>query len=157
MTIRVKCPGCQQTLKAEPRHAGRTVRCPACSAAVTIPPPADPAPDEVLDPFADLAASPSAPPPAAPPPRQPAAKAPASEESATPASPGQPEISEDEVGDWLLEGLDNPAGVERPAPTDVEPIVETPNWDGVSSTYDVVEGGSDDPPPPRRTRKRRGT
>lgn len=52
MPIRIVCPGCQKTLRAAEKLAGKSVRCPGCGAAVSIPavtdrgsapPPATPA------------------------------------------------------------------------------------------------------------------
>jgi biopolymer transport protein ExbD/DNA-directed RNA polymerase subunit RPC12/RpoP len=37
MTIRFRCPRCNQTLKAADRFAGRTARCTACGTKVTVP------------------------------------------------------------------------------------------------------------------------
>lgn len=149
MTIRVKCPACRQTLKAEERHAGRTVRCPACREPVAIPLAAEPAgasADDQLDPFADVAevsVVESSPEPAKPP--RPVKK-PAPKTAETPPSTS-PAVSEEEVGDWLTEGL-------PPSPGFADEIIQlppqTPNWDGTSSTYDVA----DEPPsPPRKRRK----
>jgi len=60
MPIRIVCPGCHKTLRAEEKLAGKSVRCPGCRAAVSIPavtergsapPPATPAtPGRAADP-----------------------------------------------------------------------------------------------------------
>ena len=152
MTIRVKCPTCRQTLKAEERHAGRTVRCPACGNPVTIPAPEAPSTaEDILDPFADLA-EPAAvdrrePEPPTPPKLK---KKPAPKPADKPDPEPAPTVSEDEVGDWLSEGY-------APKPV-AEEVVElppqSPNWDGTTSTYDIAEIGPDDPPPQRKRRKK---
>lgn len=36
--IRLRCAHCQQRLTIEERHAGRTLKCPACSQPVSVPP-----------------------------------------------------------------------------------------------------------------------
>lgn len=36
-TIKLSCPSCNRSLKAESKHAGRTLKCPACQSAVSIP------------------------------------------------------------------------------------------------------------------------
>jgi DNA-directed RNA polymerase subunit RPC12/RpoP len=151
MTIRVKCPSCQQTLKAEERHAGRTVRCPACRSPVTIPSPEPEPAEETLDPFAELAEPPAveqreqATPASSPPKKKPASK-PAEKPEPAPA----PTVSEDEVGEWLTEGLATTPVAEEI----VELPPQSPNWDGTTSTYDIAEIGPDDPPPPKKRRRK---
>ncbi len=142
MSIRVKCPACAQTLKAEDRYAGRTVRCPGCREPLTIPaaPPPPPA-EQSLDPFAEQVTSAPAPAeappvPAPPRPKKKSAKAP-------PIAP-TPTIDEDEIGDLLSAGSPPPADEESP-PEQGLPL-QTPNWDGVASTYDLAE-----PDPPAAT------
>lgn len=152
MTIRVKCPSCQQTLKAEERHAGRTVRCPACRAPVTIPAiEADPI-EETLDPFAGAAEIPTVSKrgPEPPKPAKPKKKVSPKAEAATEPATG-PSVSEDDVGEWLSEGA-----APQPVPTDefVELPPQSPNWDGTSSTYDIAEIGPDEPLSPRKRRKK---
>jgi hypothetical protein len=152
MTIRVKCPSCQQTLKAEERHAGRTVRCPACRAPVTIPPVEVDSAEETLDPFADVAETPSVEQREQEPPKPARPKkkvAPKIDEATEPVA--GPSVSEDDVGEWLSEGAAPP-----PVPTEefVELPPQTPNWDGTSSTYDIAEMGPDDPLPPKKRRKK---
>lgn len=140
MSIRVKCGSCQQTLKAEDRYAGRTVRCPACREAIKIPevaPPPVKSAAEVeaaLDPFAEAAAPPATPPPAkvAPKPRKPK-PAPQAEKPATPA------VHENEIGDWLSEGQEVRSESAEP---EAEPVPQSPNWSGVAETYDIAEMGS---------------
>ena len=150
MTIRVKCPTCRQTLKAEERHAGRTVRCPACGKPVTIPEPDAPPPEDVLDPFADLA-EPSAVDRREPEPEPPKLKKkPASQPTDQPEPEPAPTVSEDEVGAWLTEGVAPPRALDEV----VELPPQSPNWDGTTSTYDIAEIGPDDPPPPKKRRKK---
>jgi DNA-directed RNA polymerase subunit RPC12/RpoP len=151
MTIRVKCPSCQQTLKAEDRHAGRTVRCPACRSPVTIPSPEPEPAEETLDPFADLAE----PPPIEQSKQQTPAPSPTKKRPAPkPADKLEPEpaptVSEDEVGEWLTEGLSPNLVTEEV----IELPPQSPNWDGTTSTYDIAEIGPDDPPPPKKRRKK---
>jgi hypothetical protein len=152
MTIRVKCPSCQQTLKAEERHAGRTVRCPACRAPVTIPAIEVDSAEETLDPFADVAEAPVVPQreQESPKPAKPKKKVTPKAEEPTEAVAG-PSISEDDVGEWLSEGAAPPT-----VPTDevVELPPQSPNWDGTSSTYDIAEIGPDEPLPPKKRRKK---
>jgi Zn-finger nucleic acid-binding protein len=62
MPIKVVCPSCGRTLNARDEHAGRTLKCPACAAAVTVPA----APQEVDD----LVEAEAAPPPRRPAPRR---------------------------------------------------------------------------------------
>jgi len=146
MTIRVKCLSCGQTLKAEERHAGRTVRCPACREPVTIPQPAPAVeavkqPDAHVDPFAEEAetrpAAPASQAAVAPKPRVQRAPAPRAAEPSPP--PTTPPVDEDDIGDWLTEGE-----VEAPRGSQDDPIElppQSPNWDGVSETYDLVPDG----------------
>jgi ribosomal protein S27E len=153
MTIRVKCPGCQQTLKATERHAGRTMRCPACRGSVTIPSLGARSDEETLDPFAEVAEEPALKQPAQPstkPAKPKKTVAPKPQDVIEPAL--GPAISEDEVGEWLSAG-GTPAS---PISTDefIELPPQTPNWDGTTSTYDIAELGSDDPPPPKKRRKK---
>jgi hypothetical protein len=149
MAIRVKCAACQQTLKADERHAGRTVRCPACRSPVTIP-SAEPEPArETLDPFADLAEAPAVEQREQEPPQPARVKKKLAPKAAETPEPG-PTISEDDVGEWLSEGV-------VPRPTPIEEVVElppqSPNWDGTTSTYDIAEMGADEPPPRKRRKK----
>ena len=37
MSIRVRCPGCQKSINAAEKYAGRTVQCPGCKTKLTIP------------------------------------------------------------------------------------------------------------------------
>jgi hypothetical protein len=37
MYIPVECPGCQDTIRVQPRHLGQTVTCPACAFRVVVP------------------------------------------------------------------------------------------------------------------------
>ncbi len=60
MAIRASCLACGAKLKAEDRHAGRTVPCPGCQQLITLP-SVTPA-DEFVDPFADEAEALAAPP-----------------------------------------------------------------------------------------------
>ncbi len=60
MAIRASCLACGAKLKAEDRHAGRTVPCPGCQQPITLP-SVTPA-DEFVDPFADEAEALAAPP-----------------------------------------------------------------------------------------------
>ncbi len=65
MAIRAGCANCGATLKAEDRHAGRTVPCPKCQSPVTLQ--AESPSNEPIDPFAeDADALLSPPPPPAP-------------------------------------------------------------------------------------------
>ncbi|HVJ85475.1 MAG TPA: PrsW family glutamic-type intramembrane protease, partial [Caulifigura sp.] len=141
MSIRVKCGSCQQTIKAEDRYAGRTVRCPGCREPITIPnlaaPVTSPTPDEALDPFA--AASAPAPPP--PPVVKPASKSRKPRPAAKPAEPQAREVPEEEIGDWLSDGP--PLRSESFEP-DPEPAPQSPNWSGVTETYDLAETPRDD-------------
>lgn len=72
MTIRVGCASCGAILKAEDRHAGRTVPCPKCQSPITLQ--VEPASSEPIDPFAEEAEALLSPPPP-PPPRTPKPKA----------------------------------------------------------------------------------
>jgi hypothetical protein len=153
MTIRVKCPSCQQTLKAEERHAGRTVRCPACRAPVAIPSLEATLGEETLDPFAEMAEGPAveqreqrSPKHAKP------KKAVAPKPQDVPGSAAAPSISEDEVGEWLSEGTSPPRPVRDEEFVELPP--QTPNWDGTTSTYDIAEMGPDEPRPPKKRRKK---
>jgi hypothetical protein len=149
MAIRVKCSECQQTLKAEERHAGRTVRCPACRAPVTIPPIEPQFDEETLDPFADDAETPAVKEREPDPPQRQKKVEPKAAKA--PETPAAPTISEDEVGEWLSEGA-----VPQPDPAEefVELPPQSPNWDGTTSTYDIAAMGPDDPPTPRKRRKK---
>ncbi|QDT52278.1 hypothetical protein Pan44_02870 [Caulifigura coniformis] len=162
MTIRVKCPSCQQTLKAEDRHAGRTVRCPACREPVAIPQPA-PAVDESpspMDPFAgDAAPAPSRPKAVVPPKPRVKRPLPAADGAPPPGPPPKPAVDDEDIGDWLTDGeVEAPrrkreSGDEIPSPS--------PNWDGVSETYDLVsspvekEEFSDNLPPKVSKKKKK--
>jgi len=148
MAIRVKCPSCQQTLKAEDRHAGKTVRCPACRSAVTIPAAEPPIVQETLDPFANAAEGTSLDRINPGPPPQELKKKPAPKPDGSVNVRTAPTVSEEEVGEWLSEGLP------PPSPEEVAELPpQTPNWDGTTSTYDIAEVGPDDPPPRKRRRK----
>jgi hypothetical protein len=59
-TIDFACPGCETTIKAPTRFAGRDAQCPKCSATVTIP-AADPAAGAIAVPDATAARSASPP------------------------------------------------------------------------------------------------
>ena len=61
MTIRAGCTSCGAILKADDRHAGRTVACPKCQSPVTLS--ESPAADVPLDPFAEEAEATLNPPP----------------------------------------------------------------------------------------------
>lgn len=52
MAIRASCSACGAKLKAEDRHAGRTVPCPGCQQPITLP-TTNTASDEFVDPFAE--------------------------------------------------------------------------------------------------------
>jgi hypothetical protein len=152
MAIRVKCPACQQTLKAEERHAGRTVRCPACRAPVTIPPIQSEPGEETLDPFAGIAEVHAVEQREQEPSKPANPKKKVTPKSEAPSEPVTgPSVSEDDVGEWLSEGAARP-----PAPADefVELPPQSPNWDGTSSTYDIAEMGPDEPPPLKKRRKK---
>ena len=60
MAIRASCSACGAKLKAEDRHAGRTVPCPGCQLPITLPNVAPS--DEFVDPFAEEAEALAAPP-----------------------------------------------------------------------------------------------
>ena len=161
MSIRVKCGSCQQTIKAEDRYAGRTVRCPACREPITIPnlagPVTPPPPDESLDPFAAAAAPASAPPPQ--PVVKPASKPHKPRPAAKPSEPVAREVPEEEIGDWLSEGP--PLRSESFEP-DAEPVPQSPNWSGVTETYDLADPPRDDaegtgnlPPVIRKKKKKK--
>jgi DNA-directed RNA polymerase subunit RPC12/RpoP len=42
-TIRVQCPGCRKTLRADSQQAGKKVKCPGCGVRIAIPAPEAPA------------------------------------------------------------------------------------------------------------------
>lgn len=65
MAIRASCSACGAKLKADDRHAGRTVACPGCRQPLTIPSAESVAavePDRFIDPFAEDAEALASPP-----------------------------------------------------------------------------------------------
>ncbi len=115
MAIRASCSACGAKLKAEDRHAGRTVPCPGCQLPITLPSIAPP--DEFVDPFAEEAEALARPPKpvTAPSPPKPATR-PASKRP-TAASPVEPPAPQRPVS--------KPPVRKRPAP----PPVEEPDFD----------------------------
>lgn len=87
MTIRAGCASCGAILKAEDRHAGRTVPCPKCQSPVTLQ--AEPASSELIDPFAEDAEALLSPPPRSAP-RTPKPKPLAPSDKASPSSARKP-------------------------------------------------------------------
>ena len=86
MAIRASCLDCGAKLKAEDRHAGRTVPCPGCQQPITLP-SVTPS-DEFIDPFAKEAEALVAPPkPAAPAPPKVAKRPPVQPPLTTPPPP----------------------------------------------------------------------
>lgn len=94
MAIRASCSACGAKLKAEDRHAGRTVPCPGCQLPITLP-KTNTVSDEFVDPFAEeaeaLSASPK--PVAVPPPLKPATRPASKRPTATsPVEPPAPQL-----------------------------------------------------------------
>ena len=132
MAIRASCAACGAKLKAEDRHAGRTVPCPGCQQPITLPTTITPS-GEFVDPFAEEAEALTRPPQpvAAPRPSQaatrPAAKRPATSRPPEPAAPQRP--------------VSQPPERKRPAP----PPVEEPDFDEeitASEATDPVDDSS---------------
>jgi hypothetical protein len=61
VAIRLVCPGCKRPLHVPDSAAGKTARCPACSASIPVPIVAEVL--EVANPYAPPTAPPSLPPP----------------------------------------------------------------------------------------------
>ena len=115
MAIRVSCSACGAKLKAEDRHAGRTVPCPGCQLPLTLPSIAQSG--EFVDPFAEEAEALSRPPKAV--------AAPSPPKAATRLTPNRPAATPPP----------EPSAPQRPAPkTSVRkrpapPPVEEPDFD----------------------------
>ena len=103
MPIRIVCPGCQKTLRAAEKLAGKSVRCPGCGVAVSIPAVSIPAAND-----RGAAATPATP---ANQPRL-RSQARAADSAGRPAPPPAPSAL-----DWWDDfDADNPAGPVLPAP-----------------------------------------
>lgn len=121
MTIRAGCSNCGAILKAEDRHAGRTVTCPRCQTPITLEPPQS---DSLIDPFAEEAEASLAP----------RRKTPEKTEPAPPRRQRVPPPGE---------SSDRPAPKRLPRKPEPEPEPEE-NFDEEppEETYDTVSDGS---------------
>ena len=153
MAIRASCAACGVKLKAEDRHAGKTLPCPGCQQPITIP--AGEGGDEFVDPFAEEAEAVLAP-KVSPAPKAPAAsKAPPSLAATAPAraSSPKPPPPPPPARQQRSQALVPPPVAATPAATapvappkvSLEPPPIAPDEDfmpeetGGNSTYDVVD------------------
>ena len=116
MTIRLKCPGCNNVLTVKDEMAGRVGKCPACQTAIKVPQPtaAASAPPAQQAPARPTAAAP----PAQQAPARPTAAPKAQASPAPAAAKSKPAPEPEEVEE--VEEVDQPLALQHPR----DPLVD---------------------------------